>query len=72
MVEVCSNPNPWLFSAIYSSNDFAAKLNLLKELVDLSKKISEDWLIGIDFNEVIKGTKKVGGRGINNFRERKF
>ncbi|KAH0636123.1 hypothetical protein KY289_036038 [Solanum tuberosum] len=36
--------NPWLFYAIYASNDFAIRNNLWKELTDLSKNTSSDWV----------------------------
>ncbi|KAH0633052.1 hypothetical protein KY284_035838 [Solanum tuberosum] len=36
--------NPWLFYAIYASNDFAIRNNLWKELTDLSKNTSSEWL----------------------------
>lgn len=68
MVQVTTDTNPWLLSAIYARNYFSLRKNFWNELIDLSNNTKGEWLIKGDFNEVLRGSEKLGGRNINSFR----
>lgn len=67
MVQVIPDSRPWFFSAIYASNEFQTKTRLGEELINISRSFSRDWIIGGDFNVIMKGTENFGGKHISNF-----
>ncbi|KAG5575600.1 hypothetical protein H5410_055734 [Solanum commersonii] len=68
MVNVLPNSQPWFFFAIYASPDFPTGIQLWNELCSLSHRVSGEWLIEGDFNEVLHAREKLEGSNINNSR----
>ncbi|XP_075079762.1 uncharacterized protein LOC142165010 [Nicotiana tabacum] len=72
MVKVLPNHTPWLFSAIYASNNLADKKLLWENLITISKTLTYNWFMGGDINEVLKARDKFGGNPINPSRSNMF
>ncbi|KAH0779196.1 hypothetical protein KY290_005623 [Solanum tuberosum] len=64
-IKVLPNSPSCFFSTIYASPDFNTRTNLWKELGNLSKTITGEWLIGGDFIEVLHANDKLGGNSIS-------
>lgn len=56
-------PYNWLFSMIYVSNDFSLRKQLWDQLISMAESIdslkSSSWLIGGDFNKVLRASEKL-------------
>lgn len=65
MIKVSPHPTPWLFSALYASNDFHSRTTLWDSLLRISQNYDGPWLIGGDLNEVLSTSNKLGGRPVN-------
>ncbi|XP_075665606.1 uncharacterized protein LOC142635308 [Castanea sativa] len=57
--------NPWLLSAIYASPRYVERRLLWETLEAISGLHSLPWVIAGDFNEVLIGEDKFGGRPVN-------
>lgn len=57
MIKVNPYPKPWMFSAIYKRPDPNIRLDLWRELYQLSQSHQDDWLIGRDFNKILRATE---------------
>ncbi|KAH0714910.1 hypothetical protein KY284_007815 [Solanum tuberosum] len=72
IIQVIPDSKPWYFSAIYTSSDFHTRTNIWEELINFSKSHKGDWIVGEDFNEILKASEKFRGRCINNSRSNLF
>lgn len=68
MIKVCLTQNSWLFSCIYASNYRSQRNILWENLKAIKNNYDGKWLVGRDFNEILKSIDKKGGRPINNAR----
>lgn len=59
-IQITSESFLCFFTAIYASIDFQSRTKLWKELVTYSDSVNGDWLIGGDFNEVLKASETYG------------
>ena len=64
--------NPWLLSAIYASPRYAERRLLWENLESVSDLHSLSWVIASDFNEVLMGEDKFGGRPVNIHKALQF
>ena len=74
MVHDLSSNNWWLLSAIYTSPRYAKRRLLWDNLTKVVELHTLPWIIARDFNEVLVGEDKFGGRPVNisrvvNFQE---
>ncbi|XP_075091723.1 uncharacterized protein LOC142171904 [Nicotiana tabacum] len=72
MVKVHSPPNFFFLSAIYASNTLSDGIKLWDHLVDIAFVFKGGWLVGGDFNEVLKSKDKFGGNSISAIRANHF
>lgn len=63
----CSNTT-WLLSVVYVSPRFAERRLLWENLIAVFGLHSLPWVIVGDFNEVLVGKDKFGGRSVNIYR----
>lgn len=65
IVKVSNPPSSWYFSVVYASKTFGERKILWNNLQDFSNTTrdiaSNPWLIGGDFNEVLKSLEKFEG-----------
>lgn len=72
-VSVSSTSKPlWLLSAIYGSLRFAERCLLWENLNYVTESHSMRWVIVRDFNEILMGDDKFGGRPINLSKALRF
>nr|XP_023927086.1 uncharacterized protein LOC112038505 [Quercus suber] len=72
-VSVSSPSKPhWLLSAVYGSPRFAERCLLWDNLNSVAESHSMPWVIAGDFNEVLMGDDKFGGRPVNLSRALRF
>lgn len=64
--------SPWLLSAVYASPRFVERCLLWENLMAVSDLHSLPWVIAGDFNEVLMGEDKFGGRTVNIGRALRF
>ena len=64
--------SPWLLSTIYANPRFVERLLLWENLMAVSMLHSLPWVIAGDFNEVLMGEDKYGGRPVNISRALRF
>lgn len=55
----------WLLSAVYASLRFAKRCLMWENLMAVSELHSFPWVIAGDFNEVLMGEDKFGGKAVN-------
>lgn len=60
MIKVSLSCTPWLFTIIYVSNIYANRKNLWNQLRAIPDNYNGSWLVGGDFNEVLKARDKQG------------
>ena len=65
LVRDLSSNNSWLMSAIYASPRFVERCLLWDNLSKVAKLHTLPWIIAGDFNEVLMGEDKFGGRPVN-------
>ena len=63
---------PWLLSAVYASRRFAERRLLWDNLKIVSDLHSFPWVMAGDFNEVLIGEDKYGGKAVNISRALQF
>lgn len=71
-VKVLSSEFSWLLSAGYASSRFAKRCLIWDNLTTISSLHSLPWLLVGDFNKVLLGEDKFGGRPVNIHRALKF
>lgn len=71
-VKVLSFKFCWLLSAVYASPRFAERQMLWENLTIISSLHSLLWIMAGDFNEVLLGEDKLGGRPVNSYTALKF
>lgn len=64
-MKVCSNNITWLLSSIYASPHIVERKILWSNLSLVAQLHNMSWLLLGDFNEVLTGEDKFGGRSIN-------
>jgi len=64
--------NSWLMSAIYASPRFAERCLLWDNLSKVAELHTLPWIIAGDFNEVLMGEDKFGGKPVNISRAINF
>ncbi|KAK7852788.1 factor of dna methylation 1 [Quercus suber] len=62
IVKVLSSPSPWLLSSIYGSPRFEERQILWDNLCSVSLLHDLPWTIVGDYDDVIDGTEKLGGK----------
>lgn len=62
----------WLLSAVYASPRYAKRRLLWENLESVASLHSLPWIIASDFNEVLMGEDKFGGRLVNINRALRF
>ncbi|XP_075658876.1 uncharacterized protein LOC142628717 [Castanea sativa] len=67
----CSNFS-WIISAIYASPRLAKRRILWHNLSLVNATYNLPWIMLGDFNEVLSGEEKLGGRPVNAYRARLF
>ena len=72
MVRDLSSNNSWLMSAIYTSPRYAERCLLWDNLSKVAELHTLPWIIAGDFNEVLMGEDKFGGRLVKIFRAINF
>ena len=72
MVRDISSNSLWLMFVIYASPRFAKRLLLRENLSKVAELHNLPWIIARDFNEVLVGEDKFGGRPISISRAIKF
>lgn len=72
MVQVYSNKQPWMLSAIYANYLSTVRNKLWESLINIHNTIGMPWLLGGDFNEILDSKEKFGGLPISNNRVDKF
>lgn len=65
VVSLSYSNTQWLLSAIYASTRFAERRLLWDNLEAVSELHSLPWMIAGDYNEVLMGEDKFGGRPVN-------
>ncbi|XP_070014337.1 uncharacterized protein [Nicotiana sylvestris] len=68
MVQVLPNPTKRLLFSIYANNSVHSRSLLWHNLKCVYDSYKGPWLVGGDFNEVIRQNEKFGGNPINNSR----
>ena len=64
--------SPWLLSTIYANPRLVERRLLWENLLAVSMLHSFPWVIAGDFNEVLMGEDKYGGRPVNINRALRF
>ena len=64
-MKVCSNKLSWLLSSIYASPRIVKRKILWSNVSQVAQLHNMSWLLLGDFNEVLTGEDKFGGRSIN-------
>lgn len=64
-MKVCSNNITWLLSSIYASPHIVERKILWSNLSLVAQLHNMPWLLLGDFNEVLTGEDKFGGKSIN-------
>lgn len=72
MVKVISSPSKWLLPTIYASTNYDGRIRLWDYLVDIASIFKDSWLVGGDFNEILKSRDKFKGERINCNRNNNF
>lgn len=72
LIEVPSNPSPFLALFIYASPVFSRRQVMWDNLANLSNLHNYPWMIIGDCNEVLTGLDKYGGRPHNTSRALAF
>lgn len=60
------------FSSIYACNNMSHRLVVWENLKRVADSVAGPWLMGGDFNEVCRATKKCSGVAINQDRVNRF
>ena len=68
----CSHTQPWLLSIVCANPRYAEQRLLWENLSTVASFHSFPWVIAGDFNEVLLGEDKFGGRNVNINRALKF
>ena len=71
-IKVCNSDLTWLISSIYSSPRLAERKILWENLSQVALLHTLPWLLLGDFNEILCGNDKMGGRQINLNRALEF
>ena len=72
LVSINSIAQNWLLSAVYSSPRYAKRRLLWENLGQMASLHSLPWVIARDFNEILMGDDKLGGRLVNVNRAIRF
>ena len=72
LVSTNSPTQNWLLSAVYASPCYAERKLLWENLVHVASLQLLPWVIARDFNEVLMGDDKFGGRPVNVNRAIRF
>lgn len=72
LIKVLSSNNFWLLSTIYVCPRYAERKLLWENLSTIAASHSLPWILATDFNEVLTGEDKLGGRAVNIHRALKF
>ncbi|XP_023874018.1 uncharacterized protein LOC111986582 [Quercus suber] len=72
IVKVISSNSSWVLSAIYASPRYAERCLLWNNLTTVASLHSLPWVLAGDFNEVLIGEDKFGGRAVNISRALRF
>ncbi|KAK4731156.1 hypothetical protein R3W88_024144 [Solanum pinnatisectum] len=69
MVKVCATNEYWLFSCIYASTYLNSRKILWENVKKIKVNYDGKWLIGGDFNELMKSSEKAGVLGYGYYCE---
>lgn len=72
LVKELSSNNSWLLFAIYACPRYPERKLLWENLSTIATSHSFPWILVGDFNKVLTGEDKLGGRAINIHRALKF
>lgn len=72
MVKVTPFSNPWLFTIVYASNTYANRRNFWNQLRVIPNNYNGSWLVGGDFNVVLRARDKQGKNYISSPRANLF